>query len=269
MKTEELKWEVKKRLEEIERCLWWMGKLGRADLMSKFGISPQQASADISLYQKLAPGNAEFNRSARQYEPSISFEPKFIEIDSADYAEWRREAGEELVFIPMPLRNAPLPMLRPITRAIHQGKSLKIEYQSMSSAKMSSRRITPHAIVFDGYRYHARAYCHSRQEFRDFVLGRITKADAFRDAGPGKDKDEAWNTLIILRIGPHPKLSASQRQIIENDFGMAKGEFQLRVRQAVLHYTLTQLRLDRFAEERTPAEQQVVLLNPEVLSYKT
>jgi predicted DNA-binding transcriptional regulator YafY len=268
MKTQEFKWEVKKRLEEIECCLWWMGKLGRVDLMSKFGISPQQASADISLYQKLAPGNAEFNRSVRQYEPTKAFSPKFIDGDAADYTEWRSGASEEVMVIPMPLRNTPLPTLQPVTLAIHQRKSLQIEYQSTSSVKMTHRRITPHTIVFDGYRYHVRAYCHSKEEFRDFVLGRITKAGEFSDAGKNREKDEAWNTLIILRIVAHPKLSASQRIIIERDFQMVKGELQLRVRLAMLHYTLTQLRLDRFAEDRTPAEQQIILLNPEVLSYR-
>lgn len=268
MKSQELKWEVRKRLEEIEHRLWWTGKLGRADLMGKFNISRQQASADISLYQKLAPGNATFNRSGRYYEPSASFSHRFIEADLSDYTGWCGLTSKEIMAIPMPLRSTPLPALRSITLAIHRNLSLHIDYQSMSSSKRSRRRITPHAIVFDGYRYHTRAYCHSRKDFRDFVLGRISWAGKLGEAGLGKEMDDAWNTLIILRIAPHPELDLSQREIIECDFGMKEGELQLRVRQAMLFYTLTQLRLDRFTEDRMPAEQQIVLLNPEVLSYQ-
>ena len=207
MNAQELKWEVRKRLEEIERCLWWTGRLGRANLIDKFGISPQQASADISFYQELAPGNTLFNRSGRYYEPTQNFLHHFIVADAADYAVWRDKMGGEVALVPMPLRSTPLPALRPMTMAIHQKKSVHIEYQSMSSAKKTHRRITPHSLVFDGYRYHARSYCHSRNEFRDFVLGRISNAGQFDDPGPGKESDDAWNTLVILRLG-----SASRSQ---------------------------------------------------------
>ena len=263
-----LKWEVRKRLEEIEHRLYWAGRLSRADLIKKFGISPQQASADIAQYQKLAPDNVAFNRSGKYYEPINAFKLYFIDPSLKTYIDWRESLSNKVATIPMPLRTAPLPSLRQIALAIHSGHSLIIEYQSMSSGEKSQRRITPHSIVFDGFRYHVRAYCHKRMDFRDFVLGRISSAGKPMETGPGKEKDDVWNTLIILRIGPHPGLTPSQRTIIERDFEMKNGELQLRVRQAMMHYTLTQLRLDRFIEERTPAEQQIVLLNPEIFSYQ-
>ena len=261
------KWEVRKRLEEIERRLYCAGRLGRSYIIDKFGISPQQASADIAQYQKLASGNTEFNHSGKYYEPTAVFDPHFIDPSLADYITWRDPPSDMVAIIPTPLRSAAMPSLRAITLALHQGYSLQIEYQSMSSDTKTRRRITPHTIVYDGYRYHVRAYCHLRGDFRDFVLGRISWAGASEEPGLSKGDDDAWNTLIILRIGPHPGLNPSQREIIEHDFEMKGGELQLRVRQAMLLYTLTQLRLDRFTEERTPAEQQVVLLNPEILSY--
>lgn len=262
-----MKWEVRKRLEEIEHRLYWAGNLGRSDLIDKFGISPQQASADISQYQKYVPDNMIFNRSVKQYEPAPEFEPYFIDSSLRDYIEWRDSSGEKVVATPTPLRSAHLPSLRSISLALHGGKSIQIEYQSMSSEMKSHRRITPHTIVFDGYRYHVRAFCHLRKDFRDFVLGRISEAGDLGEPRQTKEDDDAWNTLIILKIGPHPGLNSSQRAIIESDFDMKDGKLQLRVRQAMLLYTLTQLRLDKFTEQRTPAEQQIVLLNPDVLSY--
>jgi len=262
-----LKWEVKKRLEEIENRLFWSGQLRRSDLIEKFGISPQQASADIAHYQKLAPDNAVFNRSGKYYEPASKFAPEFISPSLDGYVEWAEYHDEGLITVPIPMRSINLSALRSITTAIHNSQSVVIEYQSMSSKEGSQRRITPHTIVFDGYRYHVRAYCHLRSDFRDFVFGRITNAGELSIPGLLKTDDEAWNTLVILRIAPHPELNASQRKIIEQDFNMKEGELQLRVRLAMLHYTLVQLRIDKFTEMRSPYEQQIVLLNKDVLSY--
>jgi predicted DNA-binding transcriptional regulator YafY len=260
-----LKWEVQKRLEEIEHCLFWGGFLSRGNLTNKFGISVQQASADISMYQSLAPDSINFNRSTRRYEPNKNFSPALIDPSISDYFEWKNNSVSKIEYVSMPLRNVELPSLRIIANTIYQNKSIEIDYQSMSTEKLSRRRITPHTVVFDGFRYHIRAYCHMRNNFRDFVLGRICRATNFDFPGKTKLEDDNWNTRIPLRLGTHPELTLSQRKIIEKDFGMKNGELILKVRLAMLHYTLTQLRIDRFSDDRSPAEQQIVLLNPDVL----
>ena len=104
-----------------------------------------------------------------------------------------------------------------------------------------------------------------RNDFRDFVLGRICRATNLDSQGKTKLDDDNWNTRIPLRLGTHPELTLSQRKIIEKDFGMKNGELILKVRLAMLHYTLIQLRIDRFSDDRSPAEQQIILLNPDVL----
>jgi len=267
MKSHDLKFEVRKRLEEIERCLYWKGGVQRSNLIKTFGISPQQASADFALYQNLAPNNAVFNRSLKRYEPSERFQALFFEPDISDYFNWAERLTLVTATIPSPLRPTDPIVLKQIINAIHSEGSVEIEYQSMSSPISSKRRLTPHTLVFDGYRYHVRGYCHLKEDFRDFVLGRIMKAASQSESGQKKDMDEAWNTKIILRLCPHPDLTHGQKKVIERDFGMDNGELQLRVRQAMLVYTLVQLRLDRFTEMRTPAEQQIVLANQEVLGY--
>lgn len=263
-----LKWEVRKRLEEIERCLYWLGRLSRSDLTEKFGISVQQASADISQYQSIAPDCINLNRSLRLYEPVENFVPSLISPSIKDYIEWTNRDVGYIENVSMPLREIELPSLRMVVNTLHQRASVEIKYQSMSSIDVSTRRITPHTIVFDGYRFHVRAYCHLREEFRDFLLGRICSIKDIDKPGKHKEQDEAWNTYLPLRLGPHPELTASQKDIIMKDFGMLDGELLLKVRQAMLHYTLTQLRIDRFSDNRSAAEQQVILLNPDILKIK-
>lgn len=265
MNSQDLKWEVRKRLEEIERCLYWKGGVQRGNLIKTFGISPQQASADFALYQKLAPENTIFNGSLKRYEPTDQFKAQFISLELADYVQWT-ECESVTATMPSPIRAANPDVLRAVINTIHNDQSIEIHYQSLSTPKPSVRRLTPHTLVFDGYRYHVRGYCHLRNGFRDFVLGRILEASSPGRPGEQIAEDESWNTNIILRLCPHPDLSPDQKAVIESDYGMSDGELQLRVKQAMLVYMLVQLRLDKFTEKRSAAEQQIILLNPEVLN---
>lgn len=260
-----LKWEAKKRLEEIEHCLYWKGKLHKADLIKRFGISKAQASKDLARYLELAPENMEYDRSLRAYIPNSDLNLHFIKPGIEDYFTWSGKADTVITCVPIPLRKVSPAILRPLINAIHQNQSIEIAYQSMSSEKPGRRRITPHSLVFDGYRYHVRGYCEKAQDYRDFVLGRVARAGDPGVPGQSKDKDDEWNTLTLLKVGAHPDLTNTQRCVIEKDFGMEDGVLKIRVRQAMLHYLCVQLRFDKLTQYRTAQEQQIVLLNPEAL----
>lgn len=258
------KWEVQERLSDIERRLYWTGSVGRTELMERFGISPQQASADLKAYLSQAGDTVRFNASTKRYEPTAAFTPSLITPSVEHYVAWAGEVGYAVEIVPRPHRTADPEVLRGLATAIHQQRSVQIRYCSLTHPQGTLRRISPHSLVFNGYRYHVRAYCHQREDFRDFVLGRIiTAADV---GGPSLDKsrDEAWNTLIIARIGPHPGLTPAQRKVIETDFDMRHGEALVRMRQALLLYFLDQFNLDGYETKRSAEIQQIVLLNSEI-----
>ena len=71
------RWGAQRRLEFIEFRLFWQGTLNRGDLREQFGISQQQASADIAAYQKHAPRNTEYDRNAKTYVRAEGFESVF------------------------------------------------------------------------------------------------------------------------------------------------------------------------------------------------
>lgn len=258
------KWEVQRRLEEIDRQLYWAGSVGRTDLIVRFGISPQQASADLKLYLERVGETIRFNGSIKRYVPTDTFQPQFIQPCIEDYIGWAGEIGHVVTTVPLPFRSASMVTLQALTKAIHQRRSIEIRYRSLTTPEGMVRRITPHSIVFTGTRYHVRAFCHYSEEFRDFVLGRIVETSTFDDAGPGKEKDDAWNTLIIARIGPHPMLTATQRTLIEADYAMVDGEARIHIKQALLLYLLDQFNLFEQESGRPASVQQIVLLNPEV-----
>jgi predicted DNA-binding transcriptional regulator YafY len=120
--------------------------------------------------------------------------------------------------------------------------------------------LEPHALVFDGFRWHARARDAETDEFRDFVLGRLSKIALGAPAQGGLAQDLEWNSRVALEIAPNPALSAHQRAAIEMDYGMTKGRLVLEVRRAVLYYAKRRLGLTAGHESRPATDQHIVLL---------
>ncbi len=108
-----------------------------------------------------------------------------------------------------------------------------------------SRKLTPHALVYDGQRWHVRAYCHTRQDFRDFLISRILEIEGTESDHSRASEDSEWNNLVSVELSPHPALPEPQRRAIELDYGMVGGICKFQCREALLFYVLRQLRLDQ------------------------
>jgi predicted DNA-binding transcriptional regulator YafY len=67
-----------------------------------------------------------------------------------------------------------------------------VRYQSTSAPEARWRWLSPHALGFDGARWHARAWCHSRNEFRDFVLTRFLDVGEIEPSGANPADDLGW-----------------------------------------------------------------------------
>lgn len=61
------------RLQFIECALAHFGTINRGVLVDYFALSMPQASLDINLYLDLAPGNAQYDLSARTYRRTDNF----------------------------------------------------------------------------------------------------------------------------------------------------------------------------------------------------
>jgi len=61
-----------------------------------------------------------------------------------------------------------------VTTALIQGRLLSICYYSPTSSACTMRTVEPHHMVNYLGTWHLIAYCHMRNEWRDFVLGRMT-----------------------------------------------------------------------------------------------
>jgi len=266
---------VESRLEFIEFRLFWEGHVNRSDLIEAFGVSINQASADLNRYLGLAEANMVYDKSARTYVRSSAFKSIFHKPDAGRYLSQIRSIADGIVApdeawigsvpnfacAPTPARGVSAPILRAVVTAIKRKEVLEVLYQSMSSPEPSWRWIAPHALVFDGFRWHARAHCDRSGVFKDFVLTRIAETRSSRASDIFASRDQDWQDDVDLIIAPHPELSAGQRKAIELDYGMEGGEAAIPVKRALLYYALKRLGLDTEPSARRPQDQQIILLN--------
>lgn len=268
------KWGQERRLEFIDFRLQWDGRLNRIDLMDFFGISKPQASLDIARYIELAPSNLTYDRGTRMYVAAAAFEPTFASSLPAPYLDRLRSATSgvpdglsfagwrpPVATVPVPGRELVAGVLSSILRAIREEQQIFVQYQSMTGTSGEGRWLSPHALAHDGYRWHVRAFCHLRTEFRDFLIARIISVGESLPNTVSATLDLEWHNMVSLVLAPHPRLGAAAAKIIEQDFGMKDGEVAMECRQALLFYFLRQLNLNSTSADATPQSQQIVLKN--------
>jgi len=282
MKTEkktDLRWGVERRLEFIEFRLFWEGRVNRGDLTESFGVSVNQASTDLNRYLGMALDNMAYDKSARTYTPGADFSPLFLKPDASQYLSQLHSVADGSLdrsdawigelppydAAPTPVRGVNARTLRSMLAAIRRSEEIEIKYQSLSRPEPLWRWVAPHAIGFDGFRWHARAFCEIDQTFKDFLLSRIIKTRGTRSSETTPTSDADWSEKVVLEIGPHPDLSDTQKKVIALDYGMHGGKAQIPVRRALLYYALKRLGLDTNLAARSPQDQQIVLLNPQAL----
>lgn len=273
----DLRWGVEQRLEFIEFRLFWEGHVNRGDLMKQFGVSMNQASNDLNRYIGMTTDNMIYDKSARSYVRGSGFVPVYLNPDASRYLTELRSVSDGVLdradawigqfpsydAAPTPVRGVDAGILRLVTAAIRRSDAIEVKYQSLSRPEPQWRWIAPHAIGFDGFRWHTRAFCLTDEIFKDFLLSRIigTRGVKAREVEP--DADIEWNEQVTLEIGPHPELSDMQKKVIALDYGMRGGMAKIKVRRALLYYALKRLGLDTDPAARKPQDQQIVLANAE------
>ncbi len=271
------RWSVERRLDFITSRLTWEGRINRLDLVARFGVSPNQASADLKRFEALHPDALRYDTRAKTYRAG----PGVPSPDAAAAGALLRELrliGEGVMpwdegvlahppaaeIAEPPLRPAPPAVLAVAVAAIREGRAMEAGYQSFSSPEPRRRRLEPHALVFDGFRWHARARDAESGVFRDFVLGRLSDA-ALSGRAAGSPADDAdWRRRAVLEIGPHPGLSPHQTAAIAADYGMTAERLILRPRLAVSYYVKRRLGLTEGHERRRPEDQHIVMVSERV-----
>ena len=275
-----LKWEQRQRLTLLEATVFWSGEVSTASLTQHFGISRVQASKDFTLYQTLCPDNIRYDKSLKRYVLDDAFKAAFMVGSTGEFLQILKiHQGDSFNTVVALADNLPIvevlepvfrqvdpTILQTINQAILSDKVVNVRYQSMSRTEPVEHQLCPHALVFDGLRWHTRAFSYTHHEFRDFVLARIHSAKTLGPAEMDASEDVNWDTFVLVKIGAHPGLSDTQKAAIEFDYGMVNGVLVRELRGALLFYFLNMMRIGPDDLMRDAMVQQVVLLNRDDLS---
>nr|WP_294864228.1 WYL domain-containing protein [uncultured Pseudogulbenkiania sp.] len=256
------------RLFYLEFLALFTGRVSRKDLVQRFGISEPAATKDLSIYANLAPNVLRYDLRQKCYVLE-NVEPYFShDVDQALYSL----AGERALAINpghakrLPSwvnsnikRNLSLPLVAAITRCMYQGCTMAALYASLSSG-FKERVLSPLALVHDGLRWHIRCFDHSRNEFRDYNLGRFNEVQQGATSGIRLEDDREWMTEVSLKLVPHPK--ASHPDTIRMDYDITEEAKTVSLRACLVGYFLRHWHID-YSEEGTgnPKAQQLFLSN--------
>ena len=253
MHLSEINQAQKERLSHIDFRTYFLGEIGRSDLVSRFGIGEAAATRDITLYKELTSKNLEYDTKAKSYVMSEAFRPLFEYSPPQVLAALSQGFGEDFVGshkpmipceTPAELNRPLLPVLAALTRAIHNKRVVRIQYRSIESG-LSSREIVPFVLVDNGLRWHVRAYCRKREAFIDFVITRIADPmiiDSEPQEHETREADIQWNRIVEMEVVAHPKLP--NPETIEMDYAMQDGVLKVNVRAAVAGYVLRRWNVD-------------------------
>lgn len=264
MTLSSLSWEQNQRFRFLEIMLFWEGCLNTHYLCNAFNIGRQQASRDINRYiSEVSPDGLFYDRHAKTYKPTAHFSPRFIKGTVDEYLHLlqgkkpqyeHQENAENLPVIDLrdghiaildvPPRHIEPSVVRGLVQAARHQLRVDVDYVSLNSGEQVGRNIVPHTLVYDGIRWHVRAYCEKKKDYLDFVMSRFRGVpDLLNASEHGLNGDVEWNTWLSAVVVPNPCLSVKQQTIIANDYAMAKGELRLSQRIPLMHYALQRLQV--------------------------
>ena len=145
-RVESLSHAQRERLAYIDFRLYFLGEIGRPDLIDRFGVAPAGATRDLALYREIAPKNIEFDGSSKVYRIGKTFAPIFEHASqrvlsslALGFGDGVNAASAPLLPCESPtaLSHPKLDVLAPICRAIHQapgGHPLPLDIERQDAA---------------------------------------------------------------------------------------------------------------------------------------
>ncbi len=273
--NEPRRWGAQRRLEFIEFRLLWYGRLDRRALTDTFGISPQQASADIRDYRQVAEQNLSYDAAQKAYLRTPAFNPLFLRDAAERYLlqaaavenEWMHKANtwfEEMPtieYVTLRTKGTSSTILLRILDAIRDRQQVDLKYASLTGSSFDVRTVAPHSLFYSTGKWYARSWSREHNDFRDYNLSRIESIEHPAPCSVDRSLDYEWGQRINLEIVPNPSLRPAQRTAVAAEYGMTVEHLQKRCRLSMTFYLINEHNLD--IEERVlrPEKQQLVLLN--------
>lgn len=286
-----LRWDQKRRLQYIDFELYWHGVVTRRRMRELFGVSDGTARADFGRYRVEFGGGMSRDEQSGRYTamPNFSdFKPKLIKPDAEAYLSFLADPNRRADLVPsanevievkdanhakpksiaiyeppiLSRRRIDPECLREVLLAMRGKQQIKIRYRSPHSSEEQWFDIYPTALGYDGFRWACRCWRLDRRRWGEIVLDRIEDESGPRPVDPsGFGRDEDWETLATVVLGPNPGLTDSQRIAVELQYEMNDGRIGIEVRKCFLVYFLKRYQLEEPTTQKAPHQAPIVVLN--------
>lgn len=256
------------------RTLWtllrWEGAFRNSQVQALFGLSSGQASRLIAEFRTKFPRKIEMEPRTKSWVPIeiTDAESRGGEMDEYIVIQTRL-LGESPVWYQDSRPDFVAPSadkFRVIRQACDLGAGVSMKYSSLTQGPRE-RVIYPHAIVQLPQRWHVRAWCVMRSEYRDFNFGRMSELQLISDARPDMPGDTSWNQFVSLRVKPHRNLNAVQFDTVQLELCGGAMARRISVRGALVPYVLNDLRIASEPTRQKPPEYLLELMNKDVEKF--
>ena len=218
-------------------------------------------TSDITDYRERQGKGIEYDTRRRTFRATAQYRPIENGIPLSDFLSlW----GAPVEPVDRPSFHVNPEIVRSLLLAVDAHQGVRIVYRSKTHPKGTERVVFPHAFVDTGFRWHVRAWCASRKEFRDFNLHRIARAEQNGLPRPSRanDRNDAlWNREVEIRLKANPALPRDERRLIEEEFGFDGGLLRIRTRAALVMYVLQAYQVEVDSGGRNPRRHRLVLSN--------
>ncbi len=266
----------KNRYKVMRRMALWEGRLSRGRLMDVLGLSGIRVSQLLREVREETPDWFDWDSKSKSYFVTpTAYKTAQAELKAGtsdlSLAAYLAEADihADLATGAGPITVAPwgFSQVNPnifsrIRLAIEQGTRLQLKYRSMQTPEPHTRTVEPHSLIQAGRRWHMRGYCLETSDFRDFVLGRITKIIELDQRSENTVmEDSKWNAVVKVRIQAHPKLTPGQQDLVRCEYFDGTSVRVHSCRGAMLPYLVQELRLALDTTKDVPPEYQLAVEN--------
>ena len=259
---------IKERFAYIEHMLRWYGGVTARQIGEVFGIERVNAQRVIARYRKVFSGAIRYDSSLKKQVADNWFDTHFIKatprrfldhLRGQRYVRLYRETGdrEEISdhdtdsLAPLNLKDE---IVSVIVQALSEERVLKISYHSIN--RVSDRLISPNQIVYTNHRFHLRAFCHQKQEYQDFVLGRVLLASLYpkptipeMEMGQAIEwisgsSDKSWNQIIDLIYQINPEIPVNAKGALRLNYNVdSEDHLIISCREAFRYYIVDQFKM--------------------------
>lgn len=269
---------TQQRLSTLELLLLWEGILNRSRLANILGLGDIRASQLIQEFRAAYPRWLTWNSKSRSYhvthEAYVASKrddkardraeslAKYLNLVGLPYVASDAEAANPICSA-FPDLSTPEPQVFAIlSQAIRSNSAVEITYRSMAEPAAHRRIISPHHLVRAGRRWHVRAFCAESDAFRDYTLRRIVEVNPQQQtATQGAMDDEAWMTMVPVRLIAHPLLSFEQQEVIRFEYFANTSARVDTCRAALVPYFIQDMRAALDPETQLPPDYQLAVQN--------